>query len=44
MKIANYDPKRYEKILILFELIITMSDSSGNVLDVSCGTASIGVK
>lgn len=44
MKITNYDAKRYEKMLILFELIITMTDSTGNVLEVSCGTASIGVK
>ena len=44
MKIANYEAKRYEKMLILFELIITMTDSTGNVLEVSCGTASIGVK
>lgn len=44
MKIANYDSKKYEKMLVLFQLIITMSDSTGNVIEVSCGTASIGIK
>lgn len=44
MKISGYDPKKYEKMLVLFELIITMSDSTGRIVDVSCGCASIGVR
>ena len=43
MKIANYDAKKFDKIILLFELIITMNDN-GRVIEVSCGSASISVK
>ncbi len=43
MKIANYDAKKYEKMILLFELIITLNDN-GKTLEVSCGSGSISVK
>lgn len=43
MKIANYDAKKFDKIILLFELVITMSDN-GRLMEVSCGSASISVK
>ena len=43
MKIANYDARKFDKMILLFELVITMNDS-GRLIDVSCGSASISVK
>jgi hypothetical protein len=43
MKIANYDARKFEKMILLFELVITMNDN-GRMIDVSCGSASISVK
>ncbi len=43
MKINNYDAKKYEKMILLFELVITMNDN-GRLMEVSCGSASISIK
>jgi hypothetical protein len=43
MKIANYEARKYEKMILLFELVITMNDN-GRTIEVSCGSANISVK
>ncbi len=43
MKINNYDVKKYEKMILLFELVITMNDN-GRMMEVSCGSTSISIK
>ena len=43
VKIANYEPRKFEKIFVLFEFVVTIVDGS-RCMEVSCGSASFPVK